>query len=79
MSRLGILGGRDTAEANRRILVQVISNDLAKGLNWVGGVKKRSILDFPNVLQLISGNNIRDILCSYSEMLCPVIVNKILK
>lgn len=55
MNKLRILGGKYPQECTRRILSRLITNDLAKQLNWIGCGVKKSIQEYPHILQLICG------------------------
>lgn len=50
---LGMLGGKDSDDSTRRVLSHIMTNRLALQLNWAGGERKRSIQEFPRVIQLI--------------------------
>lgn len=52
---LGFLGGKDIPEAVRRVLHSLMSNEVAKNLNWQGGLSKSSIREFPKILQFVAG------------------------
>ncbi|XP_015905939.3 uncharacterized protein, partial [Parasteatoda tepidariorum] len=54
LKHFGTIGGRDAADNCRRILTNLFSNDLARTLNWVGTSMKRSIQEYPRIIQLIA-------------------------